>query len=126
MNQPTFPNLFYYTVVVKSQHEDEMDIDYIKGNSFNLNDVLMTSRPKDNPDKLEVILRHNFEEIVPVDYKMEPYVNPQTKRKEMRPVKATKFEVVNQPITVILSLKEDIDRFFKLTLADFVPREQAF
>jgi hypothetical protein len=126
MNSTNHSNLFYYTVVVKSQHEDEVDIDYLNGNSFNLSDVLMTSRPKNDPEKLEVILRHNFEEIVPVDYKYEPYINPQTKKKEMRPVKATKFEVVSQPVTVILTLKDDIERFFKVTSAHFLPRENAF
>jgi hypothetical protein len=120
------PNLFYYTVTVKEEHEDEMTIDVVNGASFNLDDVLMTARPKNRPEHLEVVLKHNFEEIVPLDYKMEVFVNPVTKRREQRPVKATKFEVVSQPLTVILTDKADIDRFFKLTNAPFVTNTPAF
>jgi hypothetical protein len=120
------PNLFYYTVTVKEEHEDEMTIDVVNGASFNLDDVLMTARPKNRPEHLEVVLKHNFEEIVPLDYKMEVFTNPVTKRREQRPVKATKFEVVSQPLTVILTDKADIDRFFKLTNAPFVTNTPAF
>lgn len=120
------PNLFYYTVVLKEEHEDEMSIDHVHGASFNLDDVLMTARPKGRPEHLEVVLKHNFEEIIPVDYKMELVTDPQTKRRVQRPVKATKFEVVSQPLTIILTLKEDIDRFFQLTNAPFVTTTPAF
>jgi len=100
--------LFYYTEVIKSSHEDEVDIQYKKGYSFDLGSVLMTYPDKEG---LAVVLKNNADKLNPVDYQYK--VNPQTKMKE--PIKITRFEVTSEPIVILLTQKDEIEKFLSAT-----------
>jgi len=100
--------LFYYTEKEKTSHEDEMDIVIKKGYSFNLNSVIMTYPEKNG---LAVVLNRNADKLNPTDYQYK--INPQTKVKE--PVKITKFEITSEPIVILLTDVNEINRFLAET-----------
>lgn len=98
------PNLFYYTEV--ELQEDSTTI--TTGHSFNLDDVLLTYP---NDGVLDVVLSVGADKLNPIDYQFK--VDPKTKQRV--PVKVSKFEITNEPITIKLTVKEEINKFFELT-----------
>ena len=101
-------SLFYYTEVSKVQHEDELDLTVKTGYSFNLEDVVLTYPEGNN---LYVVLAVHADKMNPVEYQYK--IDPKTKQKV--PVKVSKFEITSEPISILLTVKDEINKFFELT-----------
>lgn len=99
-------NLFYYTERKKIEDGEEMELIVNQGFSFNLDDVLMTYPTEKG---LTIVLKRSSDRITPTEYKY------RVQNGSKVPVGVAKYEVVNEPIVIELTVTEEILAFYKAT-----------
>jgi hypothetical protein len=99
-------NLFYYTKRKKVEEGEEMELIIETGNSFQLDSVFMTYPTKTG---LAVVLDVASDRLNPTEYKY------RMQNGQKVPVGVAKYEILNEPIVIELTVEDEILQFYKLT-----------